>query len=256
MREKNYIRILAPALALVLLGALSGVMCFSNPGVSRRVRATGHAIVEKVAGPGLQTAKNIKPSRPEPRSRREKFLFDLADAAMERTRHDVTYDPAYVVLDYPGGDVPDDRGVCSDVVIRAYRALGIDLQVDVHEDMKANFKLYPKKWGLKKTDKNIDHRRVANLMVLFARKGQSFDVTDDPADYRPGDLVTWDLNGNGLLHIGVVSLDRSADGRRFKLVHNIGAGPQNEDVLFDWEILGHYRYFGDRTFEDEETDAD
>lgn len=189
--------------------------------------------------------------RPKPRTQREAFLLELADAALESTLHEVVYDPAYVKIPFPGGDVPADRGVCSDVVIRAYRALDIDLQKDVHEDMAANFKLYPKKWGLKKTDTSIDHRRVANLMVFFTRKGKSLAVTDRAADYTPGDLVAWDLTGKGLLHIGIVVYEKSEDGERYKLVHNIGAGHQNEDVLFAWKIIGHYRYFGNRKFDDE-----
>ena len=162
-------------------------------------------------------------------------------AALERTRHKVVYDPAYRTIAYPMGDVPAATGVCTDEVIRAYRALGIDLQRLVHEDMRAAFKVYPKQWGLERPDRNIDHRRVPNLRVFFARHGKSLPVTAKGADYAPGDLVTWNLPGN-LPHIGMVTGRRSADGARPLIVHNIGAGPMLEDMLFDYEITGHYRY--------------
>jgi hypothetical protein len=172
------------------------------------------------------------------------FLDKLVEAAIERTTQRVRYDPAYVRIPYPGGDVPADTGVCSDEVIRSYRKLGVDLQREVHEDMARNFRLYPKKWGLNKPDTNIDHRRVPNLMLFFERQGASLPVTERASDYRPGDIVTWDLGG-GLTHIGIV-VNVAADGAagRFKIVHNIGAGPQMEDVLFNWKITGHYRYLG------------
>jgi hypothetical protein len=171
----------------------------------------------------------------------------LSAAALARTEARVTYDPAYVRLAYPGGDVPADRGVCADVVIRAYRALGIDLQQRVHEDMTAAFDAYPKRWGLTRPDSNIDHRRVPNLAAFLRRQGAALRVTDDPADYRPGDVVAWNLrgsaNGRGgfLPHIGIVT-DRLAASGRPQVVHNIGAGPQLEDVLFAWPITGHYRW--------------
>ena len=171
----------------------------------------------------------------------DRFFDRLVDAAIERTRHSVTYDGTYRAIDYPGGDVPDDIGVCADVVIRAYRAVGIDLQVEVHEDMAANFSAYPDKWGLTRPDPNIDHRRVPNLETFFRRKGKVLPVTDDPDDYRPGDLVTWVLPG-GLPHIGIVTDRRSLLGRRPLVVHNIGRGPKLEDRLFDFPITGHYRY--------------
>lgn len=174
---------------------------------------------------------------------RQDFLQQFAVAALERTQHAVRYDPAYVRLPYPGGDVPADTGVCTDEVIRAYRAVGIDLQKEVHEDMAANFAAYPRKWGRREPDPNIDHRRVPNLMVFFSRKGESLPITDRAEDYAPGDLVTWDL-GRGLTHIGMVVDRKSVFTRRYMIVHNIGAGPRMEDVLFDWKITGHYRYFG------------
>ena len=183
--------------------------------------------------------------RPFPRTAeaRQAFLRQFAAAALDRTQHAVRYDPAYIRLPYPGGDVPADTGVCTDEVIRAYRAVGIDLQKEVHEDMAANFSAYPRKWGRREPDANIDHRRVPNLMVFFSRKGESLPITDRAQDYAPGDLVTWNLGG-GLTHIGMVVDRKTVFTRRFMIVHNIGAGPKLEDVLFDWKITGHYRYFG------------
>jgi uncharacterized protein YijF (DUF1287 family) len=168
----------------------------------------------------------------------------LAAAALERTRHRVRYDGSYRRIPYPNGDVPEDVGVCTDVVIRSYRSLGIDLQQRVHEDMRASFGEYPPLWGLTRPDPSIDHRRVPNLQAFFRRSGASLAPSRDAADYRPGDLVTWMLPGN-LPHIGVVADRRSDDGERPLLVHNIGSGPQLEDVLFSWEITGHYRYLPD-----------
>ena len=175
---------------------------------------------------------------------RREFLRKLSDAAVERTTHAVRYDPAYIRIPYPGGDVPANTGVCTDEVIRSYRALGIDLQKEVHEDMKANLGAYPNHLrGMQlRTDMNIDHRRVPNLMVFFSRKGENLPVTNKSEDYTPGDLVTWDLGGN-IPHIGIVVGKKSASGR-FMVVHNIGQGPTLEDVLFHWKITGHYRYFG------------
>jgi uncharacterized protein len=177
-------------------------------------------------------------------AQREQFLHRLSDAAIERTGHTVRYDPGYVRIPYPGGDVPPDTGVCTDEVIRSYRALGIDLQREVHEDMQSNFWKYPNhvRWMLMHTDTNIDHRRVPNLMVFFSRKGESLAITRNGSDYNPGDLVTWDLGG-GVPHIGIV-VDRKAVSGRYMVVHNIGQGPKAEDVLFSWKITGHYRYFG------------
>jgi hypothetical protein len=165
----------------------------------------------------------------------------LSDATIELTKDKVVYDPAYFKIAYPNGDVPAGRGVCTDVVIRAYRKLGVDLQQEVHEDMKANFKLYPRNWGMKTTDKNIDHRRVPNLMVFFKRKGKVKPMTKNATDYLPGDIVCWDLNGRQL-HIGLVVNKKSSDGKRYLIVHNIGSGQVIEDVLFAWKIIGHYTY--------------
>ena len=172
------------------------------------------------------------------------FPSRLVEAALERTRHSVWYDGSYVRIDYPGGDVPADTGVCTDVVIRAYRALGIDLQQQVHEDMRQHFDQYPslRIWGLKRPDTNIDHRRVPNLQAFFTRHGQSLPVSKRPESesYQPGDLVTWMVPGNRP-HIGIVVDRKSAEGVPL-IVHNIGYGPKLEDMLFDYPITGHYRY--------------
>ena len=175
---------------------------------------------------------------------RQDFLRRLVRAATERTNHAVRYDPAYVRIPYPGGDVPADTGVCTDEVIRAYRALGVDLQKEVHEDMVQNFSAYPRKWKWisGKPDSNIDHRRVPNLMVFFGRKGESLPIGNRAEDYSPGDLVTYDLGGN-VPHIGIV-VDRKGSSGRYMIEHNIGQGPRIEDVLFNWKITGHYRYYG------------
>lgn len=166
----------------------------------------------------------------------------LSAAAIELTKQKVVYDPAYFSIPYPNGDVPAGKGVCTDVVIRAYRtAFKIDLQKELHEDMKPNFKLYPKNWGRKTTDRNIDHRRVYNLMVFFKRKGSVKPMTKNAADYKPGDIVCWNLSG-GISHIGLVVDKKSPYGKRNLIVHNIGAGQVIEDVLFDWKIIGHYTY--------------
>lgn len=173
------------------------------------------------------------------------FASRLVDAATERLAHQVGYDGSYRQIGYPNGDVPDRIGVCTDLVIRAYRAVGLDLQQLVHEDMTADFAAYPGLWGLGAPDANIDHRRVPNLQVFFARKGSTLPTSTAADDYRPGDLVTWMLPGN-LPHIGIVSGRRSPDGRRPMIIHNIGAGPALEDVLFEFPITGHYRYDGSR----------
>jgi uncharacterized protein YijF (DUF1287 family) len=152
-----------------------------------------------------------------------------------------SYDPTYRRIGYPNGDVPRETGVCTDVVIRAYRHAGVDLQVLVHEDMKAAFASYPKTWGLRRTDTNIDHRRVPNLATFFTRKGKSLPVTRRGGDYRPGDIITWRLS-SGVPHIGVVSDVPVRGSDRFLVVHNIGSGAQIEDVLFAYALSGHYRY--------------
>lgn len=165
----------------------------------------------------------------------------LANSALQLTEQHVVYDPSYFSIDYPNGDVPADKGVCTDVIIRAYRKLNIDLQKEVHQDMKANFSTYPKLWGLRSTDKNIDHRRVPNLMTFFERQNAEQEMTTDPADYLPGDVVCWNLGG-AITHIGIVVNRMSGDGKRNLIVHNIGAGQVLEDCLFKFKIIGHYRY--------------
>lgn len=169
------------------------------------------------------------------------FYQRLVKATKEIINPDIKYDPSYVRLNYPGGDVPADRGVCTDVVIRAYRKLGIDLQKEVHQDMKENFSLYPKRWGMKTTDRNIDHRRVPNLMTFFSRKGQVLPKSQKAEDYKPGDIVCWDLPNN-LPHIGIVIDQKVVGTNRYKVVHNIGRGQIAEDCLFAFKVTGHYRY--------------
>lgn len=167
----------------------------------------------------------------------------MLKSAHEQTTVTKEYDPAYVVLPYPNGDVPPEKGVCTDVVIRAMRRAGVDLQKEVHEDMRANFSLYPQKWNLKKADSNIDHRRVPNLQTFFTRRGKSLPITERAENYQPGDIVAWDLDGKGMTHIGIVSNVFNSATKRYLIIHNIGRGAESEDVLFDWKIIGHYRYF-------------
>jgi uncharacterized protein len=175
----------------------------------------------------------------------QQFLQKLVAAAIERTHHTVRYDPAYVRIPYPNGDVPPETGVCTDEIIRAYRAVGVDLQKEVHEDMARNFSAYPnqRRWLLAHTDTNIDHRRVPNLMTFFARKGELLPISVRTEDYAAGELVTWDLGG-GVPHIGITVDRKSAQTGHNLVVHNIGRGPRMEDVLFNWKITGHYRYWG------------
>ena len=171
------------------------------------------------------------------------FANDVSDAAKSIVNRLVIYDGRYEKIDYPNGDVSPNRGVCTDVVIRAYRKLDIDLQKLVHEDMKQNFSQYPSQrmWGLKSTDRNIDHRRVPNLEKFFERNGKSLTLSKNAEDYKAGDIVSWRLD-NGLPHIGIVIDQKSKDGKRPLVVHNIGFGQVPEDVLFNWKMIGHYRY--------------
>ncbi len=205
---------------------------------SKRAYSVLACLVAIVFAAGAQTDHSVPITRVE-------FTRRLVAAAVERTHHAVRYESAYVGIPYPNGDVPADTGACTDEVIRSYRALGIDLQKEVHEDMTQNFDLYPSKtrYHARRTDKNIDHRRVPNLMVFFERKGESLPITNRAEDYAPGDLVTWDLGGN-VPHIGIVVDHKKMWSGRHLIVHNIGQGPKMEDVLFDWKITGHYRYFG------------
>lgn len=165
----------------------------------------------------------------------------LSLAALELTKEKVVYDPSYFSISYPNGDIPKGKGVCTDVIIRAYRKIGVDLQKEVHEDMKTNFSKYPKLWGLKSTDKNIDHRRVPNLMTYFKRKRAEKIISRNPKDYLPGDIVAWNLGG-AITHIGIVVHKKSLDKKRNLIVHNIGSGQVLEDCLFSNKIIGHYRF--------------
>lgn len=171
------------------------------------------------------------------------FESKLSAAAISIIDPNIEYDPTYFSIPYPNGDVPKEKGVCTDVVIRSYRKLNIDLQKEVHEDMVKNFALYPnvKKWGLYKTDTNIDHRRVPNLEVFFGRKGEKLAITTDANDYKTGELVTW-IIGNKYPHIGIITNKKSPDGKRLMIVHNVGKGQVLEDCLFDWKIVGHFKY--------------
>jgi uncharacterized protein YijF (DUF1287 family) len=166
----------------------------------------------------------------------------LVESAIDQTRVTTGYDPSYVGIDYPGGDVPLETGVCSDVVVRAFRKAGIDLQKEIHDDMGRAWAIYPKKWGAARPDTNIDHRRVLNLMTYFNRHDKTLPITTNRNDYLPGDIVTWDLS-SGIEHIGIVVNMWSDVDKGYLIVHNIGAGARTEDVLLNWKITGHYRYF-------------
>jgi len=169
------------------------------------------------------------------------WLLSLAIKAEILTYYNVRYTRAYYNIEYPMGDVPENIGCCTDVIIRAYRLMDIDLQQLVHEDMKANFDKYPKIWGLTKTDTNIDHRRVPNLMTFFERNGNWRPITNNPKDYKPGDIVCWNLGSDK--HIGIVSNKKSKENpQRYMIIHNIGDGQVFEDCLFNWKIIGHYTF--------------
>ncbi len=181
-----------------------------------------------------------KPKIGEIKSRK---IRELLKSAYKQIGTTTSYTQKYYSISYPNGDVPKSTGACTDVVIRSLRAADLDLQKEVHEDMKANFSKYPKIWGLRKTDTNIDHRRVPNLRTFFSRKGKSLPITRKGSDYKPGDIVSWDLNGRGLTHIGLVSNKWNQEKKRYLIIHNIGSGAELEDRLFEWKITGHYRYW-------------
>ena len=208
-------------------------------GGTHLLRFTGVVAVASgliLAPPALPVGAEVRPAATV-----SSHVVKLIDAARAQVGVTLRYDPAYVTLAYPGGDVPEDRGVCTDVIVRAYRrAFAFDLQKAVHEDMRQAFASYPQKWGLKGTDRNIDHRRVPNLQTFFTRRNASLSVTQDAKVYLPGDLVTQMLPGN-LPHIGIVSDRRSRDGSRPLVIHNIGSGAKEEDTLFAFPITGHYR---------------
>jgi len=171
----------------------------------------------------------------------ETTLDKFLSASLNRTTKSITYDPAYYAIDFPMGDVPADKGVCTDVIIRAYREIGIDLQELVHKDMGESFHSYPKNWNLKRRDTNIDHRRVPNLQNFFARNGKSLTISDQASDYTPGDLVTWKLS-HGAPHIGIVVPSPYENDNTPWIIHNVGSGPRWDNCLFDYKITGHYRY--------------
>ena len=197
---------------------------------------------------GTRTLQPLKPPEQQtetvPLPAKSSPQLKLAiDGAVDQIGKTTGYDPSYQKIEYPSGDVPIETGVCSDVIVRAFRKGGIDLQKDLHEDMKDNFSAYPTRWGLKGTDANIDHRRVPNLQTYFARKGKSLATDGGAETFLPGDLVTWDLQLGGTEHIGMVVNVWYKPTQRYLIVHNIGAGTRMEDVLFAWKITGHYRYF-------------
>jgi uncharacterized protein len=169
-------------------------------------------------------------------------LKQFIEAAVEQSKITTGYDPSYVGIAYPNGDVPPDTGVCSDVVVRAFRKVGLDLQKELHEDMTRAWAEYPKKWGARGTDANIDHRRVLNLNTYFTRQGKSLPISDNRADYLPGDVVAWELS-DGVEHIGILTNVWTESDKHYLIVHNIGSGARVEDVLLAWKIIGHYRYF-------------
>jgi uncharacterized protein len=181
-----------------------------------------------------------KPKLSEISSVEIRKLLDSANGQLEITKN---YSQNYFVIPYPNGDVPAETGACTDVVIRAFRNAGVDLQKEVHEDMKRNFALYPAKWNLSEPDTNIDHRRVPNLQTFFTRKEKSLAITQKTEDYLPGDVVAWDLDGKGMTHIGIVSNVYNKRTKTYSIIHNIGGGAAREDRLFEWKIIGHYRYF-------------
>lgn len=188
-------------------------------------------------------SRSARSGRIEARARSSREAIKaLLDSAREQSTVTKRYDPRYVKIAYPGGDVPRETGVCSDVIIRAFRAVGIDLQEQVHEDMATHFAVYPRKWNLSRPDTNIDHRRVPNLMTYFSRLGKALPIIESARHFQPGDIVAWDL-GMGQTHIGIVSDERTLFFQRPFIFHNIGAGVQHEDVLFKWRVIGHYRYW-------------
>src|SRR5437870_5600108 len=193
--------------------------------------------VEPLKPPAQLTETTSLPANSSPN------LKVVIDGAIDQVGKTTSYDPSYQKIDYPNGDVPIESGVCSDVIVRAFRKASIDLQKDVHEDMKSNFAAYPTKWGLNGTDSNIDHRRVPNLQTYFVRKGKSLSTATASENFLPGDIVTWDLGG-GADHIGIVVNVWYKPTQRYLVVHNIGCcGTHMDDSLFAWKITGHYRYF-------------
>ena len=220
--SRNYVSVAGLILLICVLGASS---------CQRQTRVAGRKPPVPPNVPVTPLPANAPPQ-----------LKQMLDGAIAQAGVTTSYDPAYVALDYPGGDVSEATGVCSDVVVRAFRKAGIDLQKEIHEDMTTARSDYPTKWGAIRPDSNIDHRRVLNLMAYFRRHGKSLPVSYDATDYQPGDIVAWDLT-SGIDHIGIVTNMLSDSNDRYLIVHNIGAGTRVEDVLFDWTIKGHYRFF-------------
>ena len=217
-----------PSTAILLaLALLAGASC------QRQAAGTSRPLKP----PEQQTETRALPANSSP------TLKLIVDGATDQIGKTTSYDASYQKLEYPNGDVPIDTGVCSDVIVRAFRRGGIDLQKDLHEDMKDNFSAYPTRWGLKGTDANIDHRRVPNLQTYFTRKGKSLATDGGSETFLPGDIVTWDLQLGGTEHVGMVVNVWYKPTQRYLIVHNIGAGTRMEDVLFAWKITGHYRYF-------------
>jgi uncharacterized protein YijF (DUF1287 family) len=191
--------------------------------------------------PALSTSETVE--RPPIDDVQNPAIKKLLENGKEQLNLTTGYTQEYFSIPYPNGDVPIETGACTDVVIRAFRSAGVDLQKVVHEDMRANFNAYPKKWGLAKPDTNIDHRRVPNLQTYFTRKGRSLPLGIRGADLIPGDVVSWDLDERGTTHIGIVSNHWNSAEKRYLIIHNIGRGARLEDRLFEWKITGHYRYF-------------
>jgi uncharacterized protein YijF (DUF1287 family) len=204
------------------------------------LRTVDRRLVFLGLGGALLSLRAVAQPATQSASDEQGFAAKVAIGGEMRAQKPEVYDPAYVKLAYPMGDVADDRGVCTDTVIRAFRHAGVDLQVEVHEDMRAHFDAYPKLWGLTKADRNIDHRRVPNLETLFRRKGGARTISQTAADYRAGDIVSWRLTGSGLPHIGVVT--RKTQAGQPLIAHNIGAGTQEEPCLFSWPIKGWFRF--------------
>lgn len=177
---------------------------------------------------------------PHPKTPAEKIVNGAKMQAIRKVR----YDPAYLSIPYPNGDVPKDQGACTDVIVRALRNAGYDLQKLVHEDMTRHFGLYPHKWGMRGPDSNIDHRRVPNHIAFMKRYGKQLPLStdgDNAKTWQPGDLVYWTLTPTNLTHCGVISNDRGADGLPL-VIHNIGPVTRQQDCLASWRIIGHFRY--------------
>lgn len=224
---------------------LIGLSLISLFACDKKIEQTTNNQKEENTSDLLHTPDTAEPTFPSlsPSPIELSFYDKLSNAALDRTLHNVRYDPKYVSIPYPMGDVPTNTGVCTDVVIRSYRQLGIDLQQLLHEDIRQAFNAYPSKkvWGLNKPDSNIDHRRVYNLQAFFERHGDVLPISNEARDYQPGDLVTWQISPK-MPHIGIVVDVATDDPDRHMIVHNIGQGPKIDDLLFAFPITGHYRF--------------